>query len=210
MIYILVGNDTQSKSSFIKDVLGGGERVFLTSTNVSKELLNNYAMNRPLFGEPPAIIIDGLLKDGEFPLLKEDIVHLSESQTIFILLEDKFLAKEETKYKKYAEIKKFIKKEIKKAPTNNIFSLTDAFARKDKVKTWVLYMDAIDSGATPESIAGMIFWKIKTMILNNNKSFHEDELKKQSSAIVSLHHMAHRGETDFVVGLEQFILSSLS
>jgi len=116
---------------------------------------------------------------------------------------------EERKYKKYAIIKKFINKEVKRI-SNNIFRITDAFAEQNKIKTWILYSQAIEAGIPPESISGMLFWKIKTMILNGNKIFPLDILKKQSSRIVSLHHRAHRGETDFIIGLEQFILNSLS
>ena len=92
----------------------------------------------------------------------------------------------------------------------NIFGITDAFAKHDKVMTWVLYRRGIEGGVEPEAIAGILFWKIKTMILSGNYLFDKDELKRQSSRIVSIYHKAHRGESDFSIGLEQFILSSLS
>jgi hypothetical protein len=48
------------------------------------------------------------------------------------------------------------------------------------------------------------------MILNCNNIFSIDNLQKQSKDIVSLYHNSHKGNSDFVIGLEQFILSSLS
>ena len=48
------------------------------------------------------------------------------------------------------------------------------------------------------------------MILNGTKFFSKEELKKASSELVSIYHKAHRGEYDFTISLEQFILSSLS
>ena len=73
-----------------------------------------------------------------------------------------------------------------------------------------MYREGVESGIEPEAIAGILFWKIKTMILNGSRMFSIDELKNQSSKIVSIYHLAHRGEVDFIVSLEQFILTSLS
>ena len=116
----------------------------------------------------------------------------------------------EKKYKKYATVEKFENKELKKIPPINTFSIADAFAKGNKIEAWTLYRRAIELGVEPEAISGMLFWKIKTMILNGNKVFSIKELQNQSKNIVSLYHNSHKGNCDFVVGLEQFILSSLS
>ncbi len=210
MIYILVGSDLKKKTLYVKKLSGDQDRVFLSYDNITKELLQNYANSNSLFGEVPVILIENLIGEGDLVFSPEELEEFKNSQTTFILLEDKLLMVDEKKYKKYAEIEKFDIKEIKKVPVNSIFEITDSFARKDKVKTWTLYCEAVEAGVGPESISGMLFWKIKTMILNNSKAFPLDVLKKQSSELVSLHHKAHRGEVDFIVGLEQFILDSLS
>ena len=98
----------------------------------------------------------------------------------------------------------------KKLPKINIFGIADAYARRDKINTWSLYQNAVQEGISPEEISGILFWKIKMMILDGTKFFKKEELYNISSSLVSIYHEAHRGETDFTIALEQFILSTLS
>ncbi len=210
MIYFLVGNDLKNKNEYIRKISGTSEYIFLTENEVSRELLINYSLGVSLFSEKSIIITDNLITKSGISLSSDDFLIFKESPTVFIFLEDKLLVAEERKFKKYAIIEKFVNKEIKTISNNDIFKIADSFAEQNKIKAWILYSQTIEKGISPESIAGILFWKIKTMILNGNKIFPLNILKKQSSKIVSLHHQAHRGETDFIIGLEQFILSSLS
>jgi DNA polymerase III delta subunit len=127
-----------------------------------------------------------------------------------VFVEEKLLVGEVKKYKKYAVIEDFSIESVKQVSKTNVFGIAEAFSRKDKIGTWVLYRDAISKGVAPEEISGIIFWKIKTMLLNGARVFSVPELKKVSSELVSLYHKAHMGECDFVIGLEQFILSTLN
>ena len=124
-------------------------------------------------------------------------------------MEDKINAEDERMYSKYATVKKFDEKSTKAVPKVNIFNIADAFAKHDKVGAWVSYRQAIDVGTDPEPISGMLFWKIKSLMISGSRVFSRDELRKFSSKLVSLHHDSHNGKVDFTVGLEQFILSSL-
>lgn len=210
MLYILVGNDINKKKSFVKEINKNKEIIFVSNDKLSKEVVLNYAQSVSLFGSSQMILIDNLITSKEISFSKEELDLIKNSGTIFVFLEDKILSVDKTKYSKFAEIKSFDKKEEKIIPKIDVFAITNAFERKDKIKTWFLYRQAIDGGIEPEAISGVIFWKIKMMILNKGRFFKEEELKNQASEIVSLHHRAHRGEVDFVIGLEQFILSSLS
>lgn len=206
MIYILAGNDNKGKSAFTKSLIKGHDSFPLQGSEVSIESLHNYAGGVSLFGDTVVVILDNVLSSGDITLLDEDFKKLKDSQTIFIFLEDKLLVSNEKKYKKYAEIKRFEDKKVAASPKFNTFVIADAFGRHDKVEAWIAYREAIESGIDPEPISGILFWKIKTMQLANPRP----EFKKQSGELVSLYHRAHRGECDFVIGLEQFILSSLS
>lgn len=210
MIYILSGNDSKNKSIYLKKICKEAEVVFLSPKNTNKEIILEYAKSFNLFGETPIIAIDNLIKDGGIDLSPEDISILGDSKTVFIFLEDKLLVSDVKKYKKNATVLDFTLKEAKTIPKINVFGIADSYSFRDKIKTWILYREAIISGASPEEISGIIFWKIKMMILSGTKFFTIDELKANSSALVSLYHNAHRGECDFVIGLEQFILSSLN
>lgn len=210
MIYILAGNDTNKKSDYIIKLAQGGESFFIASNILTKEMIYNYSTNVSIFGDSPIIISENVFTEGVLNFSSDELLSLKDSKTIFIFKEDKMLASDQKKYGKYGEVKIFEDKKSVTSPKFNVFSITDAFASRDKVGTWVLYNNAIENGVEPEAIAGVIFWKIKNMILNGNRQFTKEELKKQSSSIVSLYHLAHRGESDFTIGLEQFILNSLS
>lgn len=210
MIYILSGNDTKKKSAYLKKLYKSDQSIFVPEANATKEMILDYAMERSLFGESTTVVFENILKKEDISLSPDELSKLKDSKTVVVFLEEKLLAVDSKKYIKYATIEDFSTQIVKQTPKMNIFSIADAFARRDKINTWILYRDAVALGAQPEEISGIIFWKIKTMVLNGTKSFSQDELKSQSSELVSLYHKAHRGESDFVIGLEQFILSALS
>jgi len=210
MIYIISGNDIKSKNVYLKKLLDNEQPFFITQSEIVKELLFDYAKRVSLFGESPFIVMENVLKEGSIEFSAKDFLTLKESKTKFIFLEEKLLAVDIKKYEKYATIENFNTEALKQIPKINIFNIADNFARKDKIGTWVIYREAVLLGIPPEEISGIIFWKIKTMLLSGTKFFSQDELKQRSSNLVSLYHKAHLGELDFIIGLEQFILSSLS
>jgi len=210
MIYILSGNDTKKKNAYIKKLSKNNLPVYIPQESLSKETILDYASSVSLFGESPIIVLEGLIKKGDITLSVDDLLTLKDSLTIFVSLEEKMLLPDVKKYKKYGVVEDFSSPTIKQAPKMNVFSVAEAFSRKDKIGTWILYRGAISKGASPEEISGIIFWKVKTMLLNRAKVFSVPELKKMSSELVSIYHKAHRGECDFTIALEQFILSALS
>ncbi len=210
MIYIFVGNDTKKKNLQIKKIVSERDFIKIQTQDISKGMILGYASSQNLFGDTPIIIIENFFTESDISLLKDDLNTLKDSETIFIFLEDKMLATEQKKYTKYATIESFEEKTIKQIPKINTFAIADSFARPDKITTWILYNEAMEAGIEPETISGILFWKIKTMILNGTKNFSAEELKNQSSNIVSIYHLAHRGELDFKIGIEQLILSSLN
>ncbi|MFA6392746.1 MAG: hypothetical protein WCW54_01525 [Candidatus Paceibacterota bacterium] len=210
MIYVLVGNDIKARSLHIKELTINRESFLINNTDLDKDLIMNYANNISLFNESPAVIIEDVLNEECITFSKEELNFLKESKTLFIFKEDKMSAINQKKYKKYGEIKVFEEKKVVLKENFNIFNIADAFASRDKVLTWTLFHQCINQGIEGEAIAGILFWKIKMMILSSSRIFNKDELKRQSSSIVSLYHKAHRGECDLYISLEQFILSSLS
>lgn len=210
MIYILFGGDTKNKGLYTKELTKNNEVCFISSNLLNKDMILSYALNINLFGESPIIITENILNDDLVMFSQEDLLLLKESKTTFIFKEDKLTAIDQKKYKKYAEIKNFEEKKSFVPEKFNTFSITDAFAKRDKINAWIMYNHGIENGVQPEALAGILFWKIKTMILNGSQAFNKDELKQQSSNIVSIYHRAHRGEVDLSLSLEQFILSALS
>ncbi|MFA7192264.1 MAG: hypothetical protein WC089_03130 [Candidatus Paceibacterota bacterium] len=209
MIYLYTGNDQKNKIVSIKKNFKKYEIVFLLGEGSRKESVFDYVQSNNLFGEPKAIVVENFLKENT--LSADELEIMKKSETPFLFMEDKMLAVEEKKYKKYVEsVEKFEAKEVKSAPAYNVFSITDAFASRDKIGAWSLYIQAIENDAAPEAISGVIFWKIKTLLMNGSKNFSNDKLKNMSSELVDIYHRSHTGEIDMKIGLEQFILKSLS
>jgi len=109
----------------------------------------------------------------------------------------------------------------------DFFEFADALGRRDKRGLWVLYQDALAEQVPAEEVHGIFFWQVKSMLLAkkcktaeeaNMKSFpfqkarkysrnyKAGELEKLSSRLVEMYHEAHRGNIDFFVALEKFIL----
>lgn len=210
MIHILVGGDTKNKDNYIKDLTSSRENIFIGDNNVSKSSIMSCCYGIDLFNQSSFVLLDNIFNEGDINFSTEDLNSLKESKTLFVFKENKLLVTLQNKYKKYGEIKIFEEKKTTQTPQFNIFSITDAFANKEKILTWTLYNQGIKEGIEGEALAGILFWKIKTMLLNGSNVFSKNDLKQQSSKIISLYHKAHRGELDLSLGLEQFILASLS
>jgi DNA polymerase III delta subunit len=210
MIYILVGNQTKKKSARARSLALSHELITLADSDISTESLARHASGASLFGEASAIILDNVLNAGTIQFTAELLSALQNSPNICIFTEDKLLAADEKKYKKYATIERYEEKPVKATPKVNIFTIADLYEKHDKMGAWREYLRAIDSGVEPEAISGILFWKIKTMILGQSRAFPRESLVSHSSALVSLYHEAHLGRIDFTIGLEQFILTSLS
>lgn len=210
MIHILIGEDLKNKSIYIKELTKNHESFFVREDKMDRELIMSYCYNVNLFNLAPAIIMENVLSVDGVNLKQDDLDFLKKSETLFIFKEDKLLKTQQDKYKKYGEIKIFENKKINTKDKFNVFGITDAFANKDKIGAWTLYNQAIKKGIEPEALAGVLFWKIKTMILVSSNPIIKNELKYQSSKIITLYHKAHKGEADLQIGLEQFILDSLS
>lgn len=208
MIYIVVGNDTKKKNLYLKKLYNDNQPIYIPEKELTKQMLMEYTQSINLFGEYPTLTTENVLKSLEFS--KEEISQLKDSKTNFVFIEESISVADSKKWGKSAEVSIFNEATKKETPKFNVFAIADSFSRKDKIGTWILYREAVSCGIPAEEISGILFWKIKTMILTGSKVFKEDELKNQSSLLVSLYHKSHLGQTDFTIGLEQFILSSLS
>ncbi|MEX2052271.1 MAG: hypothetical protein WD991_01070, partial [Candidatus Paceibacterota bacterium] len=107
-----------------------------------------------------------------------------------------------------AEINAFELQKEKKGKFDN-FLLANAFAAKDKLNLWVYYRQAIANGAELEPLVGILFWKIKDMILKKNfGKFTQTELENFSSRLAYLLPEARKSGKDAEAALEQFLLEA--
>ena len=109
----------------------------------------------------------------------------------------------------------------------DFFEFADALGRRDKRGLWVLYQDALAEQVPAEEVHGIFFWQVKSMLLAKkcktpseanmkpfpfeksrgfSRNYKDGELEKMSSELIAMYHEAHRGNIDFFVALEKFIL----
>jgi DNA polymerase III delta subunit len=109
----------------------------------------------------------------------------------------------------------------------DFFEFSNALGKRDKRGLWVLYQDALAEQVPAEEVHGIFFWQVKSMLLAKNcktaeeanmkpypyqkskeaaRNFKDGELENLSTKLVSMYHEAHRGNIDFFVALEKFIL----
>lgn len=206
MIHILIGNNIKSKSKYIDDISKGFETLSFLNTKVDKSSILEYISGNSLFQYKYSLLLDNIFSSFDISFSIGELKEMQDSVNNFIFLEDKMLASEISKYKKYANIEKFEYKELEKKEKINVFDIASSFGRKDKIQSWVLYNKAIENGIEPEAIAGILFWKIKNMIISKDKMFNKDDLMSISGKLVSLYHESHLGKYDMSIALEQFIL----
>lgn len=163
-----------------------------------------------LFENKFIVFLDTVFQNKEAKeFIVKKIKEIGESENVFIFLEGKVDKATLTKLEKNAtKIQAFDEKEKTQKVEFNIFSLTDAFARRDKKSLWILFVKAKADDKAAEEIHGVLFWKLKQMLLNPmlGKNFTLTEMKVLSSKMVEMYHEAHRGKYELDSALEQMIL----
>jgi hypothetical protein len=209
MIYLYSGQDRKNKIQYLEKNFKNYEVVFLSGSANSRELLFGYVQSIDLWGTKKIIFAEDFLSMDI--LSDQDLSVLEKSETVFIFSEDKMTVADLKPYKKYVkDVLKFELKEVKKNNSFNVFGIADAFADKNKISAWALYLDSLEKDISPEAVLGVLFWKVKTLYVNGSRKFSKDELKKISVDIVDLYNHSHGGSVDIKVGTEQLILKSLS
>lgn len=205
------------------------------SENFSFGKLEEMIGGQGLFESKQIIFLDNILAEKEIKeAVLGKTKEIAESPNAFVFLERKVdkatLGKVEKTAEKVQEFKVTTSAGLAGRPIErfDVFSLTDVFGRRDKKNLWALYQEALSRNIAPEEINGVLFWQLKSMLVasrakdssesglkpyvfQKSKSFArnytEEEMKKMSSALVSVYHDSRRGIHDFEIALERFILS---
>lgn len=165
----------------------------------SRAIIEGHLGGQGLFSNKYIIFLNRVSENAE---AKEGIVGfipaMQESPNIFIVSEGKLNAELRKAFEKNAE--KIVECEAKKAQDTasgfNVFALAGAVGNREPMKAWSLYRQAIENGAEPEAIIGMLFWKAKTT-----------GSKELARELVTLYHDGHRGLVDLELGTERLVLN---
>ncbi len=237
MLYLFYGSDkdmARAKAGVLVQSLQKKKpdaQIFrIDAENFNEAKLQELAVGQGLFNHSYLIEVVSLFENKEAKEIFVDrLEEIGESPNVFIMLEGEVDKKTLLAITDVAEkVQLFESKEGKKKPDFNIFSLTDAFGKRDKKSLWVLYQKAVTSGAVPEEIHGILFWQLKSMLVVAHstssgqagvapfvftkaksflKNYSVEELQKFSSLFVRMYHDAHRGIHDFEIALERFVLT---
>ena len=214
MIYLFSGDDAKSKlvnyEKFQKSLSKNAETFFITRNNFDPARVESLYSGSSLFSPLSVIVFQNILEHEEArEFLFDKLTLLGESENHFIFLEGKLTKAILDQFKKArAELNVFELPKEKKEKFDN-FLVANAFAGRDKLHTWIYFRQAVDLGVSLEEITGVLFWKIKDMILKRNFSkFKEEELKTFAAKISYLLPEARKKGEDDESTLEQFLLEA--
>lgn len=180
-----------------------------------------------LFESKNIVIARGVLENKEFKnIIIEKLEDLHNSSNAFVFIENKILKTTSNKFEKIgATVHLF--DSITKKQEFNIFSLTDLLAQKKKKDLWVKYNEAKLHSVADEELHGIFLWQLKAITLTfltnqtnsglkpfvynkaktASKNWTEKSVLSAQKKLIQNYHEARRGNVNFSLALEKFILS---
>ncbi len=218
MIYLFSGDDAKNKllsyEKFIKSLPAqagiprGAESFFISRNDFDPVVIESFYSGSSLFSAKSAVIFQNIFEHEEtrdFVLDKLEL--MSQSTNSFIFLEGKLNKSVLDAFRKArGELNIFELPKEKKEKYDN-FLVANAFSRKDKLNMWICFREAMDRGVGMEELIGVLFWKIKDMLLKKNfTKFSEKELKNFITKLSYLLPKARKEGRDAESAFEQFLL----
>jgi hypothetical protein len=214
MLYLFSGNDAKNKTSsyekFIKILPSNTETFFISKNNFDPVQIESLYSGSSLFSVLNAVVFQDVFEDEENKnFILEKLKFMSQSGNSFVFIEGKLNKSILDAFKKLeAKINLFELPKEKKDKFDN-FLVANAFANGDKLNTWIYFRQAVDLGASLEEIVGILFWKIKDMILKKNfNKFKEEQLKTFAAKLSYLLPEARKKGQDAESALERFLLEA--
>ncbi len=214
MLYLFSGDDSKNKilnyEKFIKSIPVGTVTFFINRNDFNPVQIESFYSGASLFSALSAIVFLNIFEyEEKRDFLLERLAQMGESSNTFIFLESKLNKPILDAFKKArAELNVFELPKEKKEKFDN-FLVANAFANKDKLNTWIYFRQAVDVGVGMEELVGVLFWKIKDMLLKKNFSkFKEEQLKIFVSRIPCLLPEARKSGLDAEAAFEQFLLEA--
>ena len=217
MIHLFTGDDAKNKrivyEKFVKSIPKSTEVLFINRNNFDETQIESLYSGAGLFFSLSAVIFEGVLEREETrDFILEKLALMGESKNTFVFLEGKLLKPILDIFKKIEpkrlQINIFELPKEKKEKYDN-FLVANAFSNRDKLNTWICFRQAMDLGVGMEEIIGVLFWKIKDMILKKDfRKFKEEELKNFAGKLSYLLPEARKYGRDAEAVFEQFLLEA--
>jgi len=214
MIYLFTGDDAKKRvdayGKFLGSIPKSVEIFFINKSEFDALQLQSFYSGAALFSAKSMLVFRDIFEfETARNFILEKLGSMQQSENLFVFLEGKLGRPVIDAFKKAeAKIYSFELPKEKKEKFNN-FLLANAFEQKDKLSLWVNYRLAVDLGVGLEELVGVLFWKMKDMLLKKNfRKFTESELKKISSKLSYLLPEARKHGRDAEIVFERFLLEA--
>lgn len=214
MIYLFAGDDFKKKNialeNFVKSLPFDMAAFAFSRNNFDPDQVESLYSGSSLFSSVCSVVFSNIFdreENKEFILNKLEM--MASSQNFFIFIEGKLSKPILDAFKiARAELNVFELPKEAKEKFNN-FLLADAFGNRDKLNLWIYFRQAVDRGVGLEELVGVLFWKMKDMILRKNfNKFKEKELQDLTSKLSYLLPEARKEGRDAEAALEAFLLEA--
>ncbi|PIR68376.1 hypothetical protein COU49_01510 [Candidatus Nomurabacteria bacterium CG10_big_fil_rev_8_21_14_0_10_35_16] len=214
MIYLFAGDDIQNKLSayedFLKNTPSSTEILKFNRNDFNPDQIGSLYSGSGLFSKKSVVVFLNFCEYEETrTFILDKLSLMMEASNSFVFLEGKLTKAILDSFKKArAELNVFELPKIKLEKYDN-FLVANAFAAKDKLNLWIYFRQAIDLGVGMEELIGVLFWKIKDMLIRKNFSkFSEKELKGFIVRLSYLLPEARKKGIDAEASFEQFLLDA--
>jgi len=234
MFFLITGTDTEKARAKARELIllmekkrPGATSLRVLADTATVSMVDELVLSQGLFEAKTITFFDEVFENEEVALRIIDVVDaLKSSQNGFVVFEKKIAKKNLEALSLAAEkVFHFDSGEVK--DDYSMFPIADAFGSCDKRSLWILVREALDHGAQPEEIHGILWWQAKAIavahVAKDAKSaglapfvftkakrfglgFSQAQIGTIMHDLVIMYHRAHRGEVDFSVELERFAL----
>lgn len=231
MISVFSGTDRAAKKNALSELLkahSDRQVLYFDAESFDQGTFLNVISGGDMFSGKYVAVLQDIVFDKGFGLTPK-LSAMSESETVFVILEEGLLKAETELLKPYAKVWKILDLPKGRDEKFNIFSITDSFGARDKKVTWVLLQKALRSGVASEEVLNILIWQAKNLLLAKREpdmrktgispfvyekarkysaNYTLPELETMSRSLVSMFHESHLG-MDAGPNLEKFLLKSL-
>ena len=191
------------------------EYVRVTEEEYALSTVLEYALRQGLFERKSIVLLDHLLQNKEIDEgILQNLENIAKSENVFIFLEGDLDTKTVDRMKKYAvKLQEFEKNPVRgEIVPFNIFSISDAFSKRDKKAAWTRYRQALDKGIAAEAIHATVLWQMKNILVASGGrvktgKYTKKELEDICRSLLMNYHDSRRGLVDIETVLELEILA---
>lgn len=214
MIYLFAGDDVTKKrlsyDKFIKSIKAGTEVFYINKNDFDPIQIESFFSGSGLFFDTCIIVFSNIFEnENACNFILDKLEFLNKSLNNFVFLEGSLNKPTIEAFKKNEAILNIFELPKEKKEKFNNFLLTYDFEKRDKLNLWIHFRQAIDLGVGMEELVGVLFWKIKDMLLKKSfQKFSEVELKDFAAKLSYLLPEARKNDIDAETYFEKFILEA--